>query len=181
MADFTKKEIKNAFLKLLNEKEFDKITVTEIVKTCGINRNTFYYHYEDIYALLDDILDTLINEIITECNKDGISSKRFIDSMDFADHNKVAIYHIYNSSNMAKFNECEIKVVDTILRFYINKFYGESKMPSDEFELIIKFYTGAITYLISDWFKNGMKKEPTSIVNMIVELISESLKGCFTK
>ena len=57
MTNFTKKEIINTFVKLLNEKEFDKIKITEIVKECGINRNTFYYHYEDINDLSKSFLD----------------------------------------------------------------------------------------------------------------------------
>ncbi len=40
--------IKEAFMRLLNRKPLDKITVKEIVEECGINRNTFYYHYDDI-------------------------------------------------------------------------------------------------------------------------------------
>ena len=44
-----------ALLSLLEKKPFDKITVTDIVETCGINRNTFYYYYSDIYDLLEEI------------------------------------------------------------------------------------------------------------------------------
>ena len=57
MRNSTKTDIKEAFMTLLNKKPFDKITVKEIVEECGINRNTFYYHYEDIYDLLQSVLD----------------------------------------------------------------------------------------------------------------------------
>ena len=57
MRNSTKTAIKEAFMTLLNKKPFDKITVKEIVEECGINRNTFYYHYEDIYDLLQAVLD----------------------------------------------------------------------------------------------------------------------------
>ena len=43
----------NSFVKLLNLYPLDKITVKDIVSDCGISRNTFYYHYRDIYDLLD--------------------------------------------------------------------------------------------------------------------------------
>ena len=52
MANFTEKAIKASFLKLLNERPLTKITVRDIVEDCGINRNSFYYHYRDIPALL---------------------------------------------------------------------------------------------------------------------------------
>ena len=52
MPAFTKKAIADSFLKLLREKPLDKITIKDIVEDCGINRNTFYYHFEDIPALV---------------------------------------------------------------------------------------------------------------------------------
>lgn len=55
MAQFTKKAIAETFVALLNEKPFDKITVTDIVNECDINRNTFYYHYQDLFALVDEM------------------------------------------------------------------------------------------------------------------------------
>ena len=55
MANDTKKLIYYTFIDLLHTKPFDKITVRDIVEACEINRNTFYYHYTDIYDLLEEI------------------------------------------------------------------------------------------------------------------------------
>ena len=57
MAQFTRTAIVNSFIRLLNEKPLDKITVKDIVDDCGVNRNTFYYHFQDIYAY--SVLETL--------------------------------------------------------------------------------------------------------------------------
>ena len=67
MAQFTKKAIVESFLKLLNQKPLDKITVREIVEDCEINRNTFYYHFEDIHALLTFIVDTEVERVLADC------------------------------------------------------------------------------------------------------------------
>lgn len=53
MTQFTKKAIINTFGEMLYEMPFDKITVSALVKRCGISPNTFYYHYSDIYDLLE--------------------------------------------------------------------------------------------------------------------------------
>ena len=55
MANFTEREIKRSFIKLLNEKPLSKISVRDIVEDCGINRNSFYYHFQDIPTLIKDI------------------------------------------------------------------------------------------------------------------------------
>lgn len=45
MANFTKQAIKASFMKLLSQKPLNKISVRDIVEDCGINRNSFYYHF----------------------------------------------------------------------------------------------------------------------------------------
>jgi hypothetical protein len=175
MTSFTKNEIKKSFIALLNEKEFDKITIKEISKKCGINRNTFYYHYEDIYSLLDDVLMTEVNNVINDCNNESVNQK-FVESIEFASKNKVALYHIFNSSNKEEFNNYLIKVVDVLLKHYIKQNNLLVTVSDAEEDIIIKFYIGAISYLITDWFKNGMKNEPTYVIDKLVDLIGKSLK-----
>lgn len=59
---YTKNIIKDALLKMVKKKPFEKITVTEICKMCEINRGTFYIHYCDLYDVLDDLLDEMFQE-----------------------------------------------------------------------------------------------------------------------
>ena len=98
MANFTKKAIKDTFITLLKEKPFNQITVKDIVDECGVNRNTFYYHYEDINDLLENV--------ITEETDILIKNYPTIDSIDMAVEvaikyvleNKKTILNIYNHS-----------------------------------------------------------------------------------
>lgn len=59
MSSFTKKAIMESFLRLAGKKSLDKITVRDIVDECGINRNTFYYHFQDIYAVMEALCKEL--------------------------------------------------------------------------------------------------------------------------
>ena len=56
MAQFRSTAIQETFITLLDERPLNKITVKDIVETCGINRNSFYYHFEDLPALLEEII-----------------------------------------------------------------------------------------------------------------------------
>ena len=62
---YTRQTIKDTFLELLNQKNFTKITVTEICKNAEINRGTFYLHYYDIYDVLSDILNDMTQDMLT--------------------------------------------------------------------------------------------------------------------
>lgn len=75
MALLTQKAILSTFEEMLEEMPFDKITVSALVKRCGVSSNTFYYHYQDIYALLDVWLNNTIGRIRQE-NVDEMDWKK---------------------------------------------------------------------------------------------------------
>ena len=58
MASFTRKAIMDSFMKLVDQRPISKITIKDIVEDCGVNRNSFYYHYQDIYSVLEWIVET---------------------------------------------------------------------------------------------------------------------------
>ena len=64
MPNFTKRAIKDAFLRQLAERPLGQITVKDIVEECGINRNSFYYHYEGIPSLLEEIIAEELKKLI---------------------------------------------------------------------------------------------------------------------
>lgn len=60
----TKKIIKDTFWELLEEKPYNKITVKDIVERLGVNRNTFYYYFQDIPTLMIDSIEDFANQVI---------------------------------------------------------------------------------------------------------------------
>ena len=56
----TKKTLKNALMKMLDEKDFEHISITEVCRIAEVSRITFYSHYNDKYALLDDIFNDML-------------------------------------------------------------------------------------------------------------------------
>lgn len=99
MSKFTKQAIVNCFIELSEEMPIEKITVTAITNRCGINRNTFYYHYQDIYALLEEIIYTKCEKLFV-CDYEDLenswkSTLRFIGQ--YAKSNEEFIKSIYQS------------------------------------------------------------------------------------
>ena len=64
MANFTRRAIKETFWKLLNQRPLSQITIKDIVEDCGINRNSFYYHFEDLPALVEEIVEEQVQVLI---------------------------------------------------------------------------------------------------------------------
>ena len=63
MAQTTKNAIRKGFLDLLEQRPLDKISVVDIADHCGVNRNTFYYYYGDIFALVRGVLETELDRV----------------------------------------------------------------------------------------------------------------------
>lgn len=97
MAIKTKKAILNTFQEMLEEMPFDKITVTELTKRAEISHNTFYYHYEDIYELLRDWLQQVLQPYFAAA--DSIEAWEDVTKRVLrlaAGHPRI-VYHLLNS------------------------------------------------------------------------------------
>ena len=103
MPNFTKKAIKDSMKKLLNERPLNQITVKDIVEDCGINRNSFYYHFEDMPSLIEEIVIEEVDNIINEYPEIDSLEKCIDVAFEFAMKNKRAAMHIYNSANRSIF------------------------------------------------------------------------------
>lgn len=76
----SKKMIRTAFIELLSEKDISKITVVDIVERADLSRNTFYAHYQDVYAVLEEIENDYINEMNIYLD-DAIRNNEFKDPL----------------------------------------------------------------------------------------------------
>ena len=159
MSTFTKKEIKNTFLEMLEELPLNQITVKSLVAKCGINRNSFYYHYQDIPALIQEIITEVADEII------GMYST--IDSMEtglnaileFASMKRKAILHIFNSVNRDIFEKDLWKVCEYVVIQYLKPILAEGHMSEFDQDILIKFYKCECFGFAIDWLNNGMEDD----------------------
>ena len=88
----TKKTLAESLKKIMEKKSFSKITVSEIISDCGFNRKTFYYHFEDIYALLKWTFESEAVEVVKQFNLivDYEDALNFI--MDYVEENYICLF-----------------------------------------------------------------------------------------
>ena len=76
----SRRDLRNAFIDLIKIQPFEKISVTDICKKAMINKMTFYKHYQDKYALLDDCIKAIAENVYFNCVKNGDIDKRLNDN-----------------------------------------------------------------------------------------------------
>ena len=98
MAQTTKNAIRKGFLDLLEQRPLDKISVVDIADHCGVNRNTFYYYYCDIYALVREVLETELDRVLNAPPLCTSWYQLMMRAAAFMRANRRAVYHLYQSS-----------------------------------------------------------------------------------
>lgn len=170
MASFTKKAIKETFIKLLSERPLSQITVKDIVETCGINRNSFYYHFQDIPSLIEEIVIEEADRIITEYPTLDSLEMGFHAVIDFAEKNRRAILHIFKSVNRDIFEEYLWKVCDYVVVSFGSTAFKGQPISEEDREIIIKFYEAQCFGMVIDWLRSGMKEDVHQKIHRICEL-----------
>ena len=152
----TKKELAAALKKAMEKKPLSKVTVSELVKDCNINRNTFYYHFSDIYDLLKWMFEQEAIEVVKKIDLlvDADEAIHFV--ADYVEENCHIINCTYDSLGR-----------EETKRFFYSDFIGvmqnaiESGMCQAEISVdndfknrLIAFYTGALAESMLDYVKN---------------------------
>lgn len=175
MSQFTKKALIESFIKLLNQTTLDKITVKDIVDDCGVTRNTFYYYFQDIYALLEEIFQLEAQKVI-EANKDYDSwQDSFLQTVKFALENKRIIFHSYHSLNRDQLERYLHGISDSFIYGFVKKRAEGMNVTSEDIKFISDFYKFALVGMLLEWIRNGMADDPHIFMHKMEQLFEGNI------
>lgn len=158
---FTRMCIGESIFILMDKKEYEKIKISDIVKTAGVSRMTFYHYYETKEDALSDYFHEIVAGYIRECRTEKIG--RF--------HDRSSIVHA-----LKYFDQYEIfisKLVQAKLQYILwnamNDYMSRRIMPKykiPEYELY--FYCGALLNVFLKWQQDGKKESAEEIAQTII-------------
>lgn len=176
MSQLTKKAIAESFIKLVNEMPFDKITVKDIVEDCGVNRNTFYYHYQDIYALVREIFEAETAKVLESTFEYDSWQEAFLQGTVFALENRRGIYHIYNSMKRKEIEDYLYTVTGKIMADFVKKQAAGMHVKEEDIHLIAHFYECALVGMVLRWLDGGMKDDPEYLIRRMGTLVEGNIR-----
>lgn len=181
MPNFTEEAIKKSFLELINQKPINKITVKEISESCGINRNSFYYHFSDIPSLLEKILTEEAERLIQSQSESSSIYDYLLSAINFAIENKKAVYHIYNSANREMFERYLERISRKAVTEYMENMYKNYNLSDEDKKILIMYYKCQIVGFVIDWLGSGMKYDLCIQLRRICQLFKGSMEKAFIR
>lgn len=172
LSNITKKALATSLMELLEERTIEKITVKDITDRCELNRNTFYYHFTDVYDLLNYIFINEAEKIVDKNITCDTWQTMFIRLTQYVIDHKKMVIHVYNSLCREQLNNYLFNISGELL-LQIIKIEAKNMDVSDEdIKTLVDFYKFALVGMLFEWIKNGFKEEPSVYIDKL-EIITE--------
>ena len=169
-----------AFLKILEKKDFAYITVKEICETAGVNRSTFYLHYETMADLLAECAQYIIDQFVKSMPQDAAAfleklPYRPLEELYLVTSEYLTPYLCYIKENQRLFrtaleNAATLRLEDSytgLFRHVIAPILDRYGVPQQDRPYLMAFYLHGLMAILSEWLKNGCAEPIEYIVNMI--------------
>ena len=176
MPPFAKREIKNSFIKLLTERPISQITVKDIVEDCGVNRNSFYYHFQDIPSLLEEILVEMTAKVIENLPEESTFEEKVTAALQEINLNKRMIYHIYGSSNREFYEKQLMKICEHVTRTYIRSREYSERVDSKDLEFVISYLKCELFGQLIDWLNHDMSYDIVEHSRILCRMFAGSMR-----
>ena len=185
MANTTKLALEASLKELLRTKPIDKITINDLTEHCGISRMTFYYHFKDIYDLVE--------WACVEDGKRALQGKKTYDTwlegiaqiFEAVLENKPFILNAYHSVSREQIENYLFHLTYDLLKAVVEEKTAGMQIREEQKEFIANFYKYSFVGIMLDWIKQGMKEDYSEIVdNMALTLhgsITNSVQNFLSK
>ena len=176
MPTFTRTAIISSFMKLLDQRPLNKITVKDIVEDCGINRNSFYYYFQDLPALAEAVIKDETDRVLNGVNNISSLEECLFAAIDLALNNKNAVIHLYRSPSRELYEQYLNSITQYAVTEYINAVSKDMDIKAEDKEIIIKYFKCLLMGFILDWMNSGMKYDIKTTMTRVCELFGGSMR-----
>lgn len=179
----TKRLIAGSLKKIMAKKPFSKITVTEIIKDCGVNRKTFYYHFADIYALLKWMFEEEAVEVVKNFDIFTTPEEAIEFVIEYVEKNEHIINCAYDSigrEGMKNFFSSDFRGIISGLITDAEKSF-EVELDADYKRFLTNFYTEAFSGMLIDWVKDREFTDKKMTVEYVTRTVKSTIEGVMSK
>lgn len=157
-------------------KALNKITINDITEDCGVNRMTFYYHFKDIYDLVDWILMEDAAKTMEGRQSFDTWTEAFLDILHQIRDNKALVLNVYRSVGREQVEQYLYKLLDSMLKEFADRECRDITVQDDDKQFVVDFYKYALVGVVLEWIRRDMKTEPAVMVERMGRMLQGDLR-----
>ena len=174
-----KVEICSALKGLMAHKPLNKITVAEVMKTCGMARQHFYYHFEDIYDAVRWMFEEEAVALLREHEGVMLWQDGFLQLFQYLQENRAVCLCALRSmgrDHLKAFFQTDIQVM---IQYTIRSIAAELNYQGGERELALltQFYVGALVSMVEDWLLGEIQETPEELTRLVDRILRDHIRG----
>ncbi len=181
---YTASLMNQALLALFEKKDIDFISITEITQKAGVNRSTFYLHYDNIYELLEETLENLNKDFLSSFSEQAlfdikstdnaflITEEYLIPYLNFCKKNKRILKLVHQKPQLFQTERIYKQMYNTILYPAVSLFL------KDETQRIynLEFFTQGIVGIIHKWIELDCNTEIDDLIDIIKNCVKNQMR-----
>ena len=168
-----KYKLATAMKECMKSASVEKITVTEIVETCGVTRQTFYRNFLDKYDLINWYFDKLVLQSFEQIGMGHPVGESLTQKFAFIRAEKVFFTEAFRSDDRNSVKEHDFELILQFYRDLINR--RTSRPLSEEIQFLLEMYCRGSVYMTVKWVLGGMKDSPEEMAKKLVEALPPKL------
>ena len=181
MSQHTQKAILHTFQEMLHKQPFDKITVSALVAKCEVSSNTFYYHYRDIYDLLDTWMHTIQDEYVSEV----YHGARWQDAMKTLlremKANSDLVYHLFNSLSRERIERYFFESTDDTFYELVRQAAEGVEIPEKVLREFVEYNSYSFVGFFLKFLWNNMSEDIDEGVDGVSHMFEANLQALIEK
>ena len=181
MSQVTKRALEQSLKNLLLKKPLTKITINDIAEDCGINRMTFYYHFKDIYDLVEWSCLEDARRALEEKKTHDTWQQGLLQIFEAVRENKPFILNVYRCVDREQVERYLRPLVDHLILGVIDEQSAAMTVRDEDKAFIAQVYGYIFIAIMLDWTRDGMTEEPEKIVDRLALLIHDSIREALAR
>lgn len=181
MTTLTKRAMAASLEKLLTKKTLEKITVKDITDDCGINRQTFYYHFHDVYELVGWIFKDRAAEFMEECSDPSKWRESMSLLLERLLENKALLLNLSRSVNRYQAEVFLQSLIRPALDNVVKDFSEGMDIDATDYDFVLDIFTFGFVGILMEWVAAGMEGDYKKEMNRFFILIECTLESALKR
>lgn len=174
MSRLTEKALVSNFKKMTERMPIEKITVSELCRECGIQRQTFYYHFKDIRDLVEFIYTSEMKDVLQDRKTYDTWQEGMVRILQAIRQDRSFINATYRSLSRDQLEAYLVAHIQTLLVDVLKELAGSRDITEEQIYKIADYHKYGFAGTVLDWIKDGMKEEPQKVVDNLETVIEGS-------